>query len=69
MNTQRKNKLSDLFRKIEGVKGELEDICAAEQADVDFSRADISDGALNIEDACDALERACDQLNEIILFN
>nr|WP_113865506.1 hypothetical protein [Brenneria salicis]NMN90555.1 hypothetical protein [Brenneria salicis ATCC 15712 = DSM 30166]RBP64886.1 hypothetical protein DES54_106111 [Brenneria salicis ATCC 15712 = DSM 30166]RLM31602.1 hypothetical protein BHG07_04920 [Brenneria salicis ATCC 15712 = DSM 30166] len=69
MNKDRKKKLSDLFQKIEKIKGDLEDICAAEQADVDAFMADISDGVLDIEESCDALERACDNLNEVILFN
>ncbi|RLM27480.1 hypothetical protein BIY29_02240 [Brenneria alni] len=69
MNKDRKKKLSDLFQKIEKIKGDLEDICAAEQADVDAFMADISDGVLDIEESFDALERACDNLNEVILFN
>ncbi|WP_411752129.1 hypothetical protein [Serratia sp. (in: enterobacteria)] len=76
MNADRRKRLSDLFVKIEIIKGEVEDVRDEEQDAFDSmpeglqqsERGQKSEMAIScIEEIIDGLEKACDQINEAII--
>ncbi|NBJ36595.1 hypothetical protein GE191_23360 [Serratia fonticola] len=76
MNADRRKRLSDLFVKIEIIKGEVEDVRDEEQDAFDSmpeglqqsERGQKSEMAIScIEEIIDGLEQACDQINEAII--